>query len=297
MGSMHPAPDFREIHILAPSEETGLPLSPISEFALQLVGYADQRAYASGTAVVIAAGLLWTARHVFEDYWEKFENGSMPKSGAATVVHLFALQFLTPDRGNLWLVTKVWGCAHCDAVLLQIRPFSASAAAHRWRLPGFSALPPMLGSTVKAFGYWPNSFSGNRLGNEVTVNLDVRCYASFGTVQEIHHEKRDNIRLNFPCFRTNLQVEGGMSGGPVFDEHRRICGLVCDSLGQETSWVTTIWPVLTTETDFPSFHRPHGSRYPLYELAETGQMEVAGLESLLVNRDENGSTKGIGIRY
>jgi len=289
-------PSFWPINMLDPSEVTGLPLSPISEFALQLVVWAKDEAFVSGTAVVIAPGLLWTAKHVFLDYWKRYESETLPTLGAAEVIHLFALQFLNQHQANIWRVTKVWASAHTDAIVLKLEAFGGEANSHNWRVPTFSALPPSIGSVIRGFGYWPGDFGGKILDNQVTINLNIRTYATVGVVQEVHHEKRDSVNLPFPCFRTNAQFEGGMSGGPIFNTEGNICGLICLSTDDCTTYVSSIWPVLTTLIDVPHPGMATGSRYPLYDLAFAGVMQVADMGALRVERDETGAVQRIGIR-
>lgn len=87
------------------------------------------------------------------------------------------------------------------------------------------------------------------------VTIARKGSTSVGTVVEIHDERRDNFSITWPCFRVNARFDGGMSGGPVFNEAGELCGLVCACMppgepgGDHVSYVTSLWPMLAIELD------------------------------------------------
>jgi hypothetical protein len=142
-------------------------------------------------------------------------------------------------------------------------------------------LPPSEGSRISAFGY-PGS-SAKPVGEAgFEVHMDART--TQGTVVQVHHQRRDGCKLPFPCYQTDRRIEGGMSGGPVFSEEGRLCGIMCASfdLGDPPdppiSYVATLWPMLAISIDAPSVVHGTGTSYPMYDLARLGRIDCVGLE-------------------
>lgn len=92
------------------------------------------------------------------------------------------------------------------------------------KFPLTSLLPPSPGSKIYALGY-PNAKIFDVDKNK--SNLEVELVRSEGFVEENHPVQRDSSMLNFPCFRFNAKVSGGMSGAPIFNENGNVCGVVC----------------------------------------------------------------------
>jgi hypothetical protein len=58
-----------------------------------------------------------------------------------------------------------------------------------------------------------------------------------GQVREIFPNGRDRVMMPFPCFRSDVPIYGGNSGGPVFDKAGRVCGINLTSYeGQDISF-------------------------------------------------------------
>lgn len=65
--------------------------------------------------------------------------------------------------------------------------------------------------------------------HRLSVNVSYMARVGFGTVTERFPNGRDAVMLPFPCFQTDMPVYGANSGGPVFDEKGRVCGINCTS--------------------------------------------------------------------
>jgi hypothetical protein len=115
-----------------------------------------------------------------------------------------------------------------------------------------------------------------------------------GKVVEVHHERRDSVRLPFPCFQTNARFDGGMSGAPVFNEQGQVCGLICSTLTPTTinedhaSYVSSLWPMLAIPIDAPWDRHPTGTKYPLFEYAQAKVMATIGLDNLVLDKRPEG---------
>src|SRR5436190_17537381 len=205
-------------------------LSPVWEIALPLVtSRGGQSFFASGTATVIAPRLALTARHVVEDFWRKYESDDVSPREAAGTFNLQAIQILGKDDGHVWDVRKFWASPHSDIALLALFPRSKEAATHKWKSPRLSLFPPPAGGRISGFGYHARHITADSSENSVSVHLMHDPCTTVGEVEEIHDSMRDCVNLPFPCFRTNARFDGGMSGGPIFNDQGQLCGLICMS--------------------------------------------------------------------
>jgi len=80
--------------------------------------------------------------------------------------------------------------------------------------------------------------------------------------------------LTFPCFEIRGRFDGGMSGGPVFNDAGHCCGVVCACAdygdGQYVSYATTLWPALWTPLTFATPNIIYRRPYQVGELCALG---------------------------
>ena len=125
--------------------------------------------------------------------------------------------------------------------------------------------------------------------------MNLHPVTATGLVQEIHHDRRDAVRLPFPCFRTNARFDGGMSGGPVFNEDGLVCGVVCSSFPAlsadepHVSYASTIWPMIGTMLDATESSVSGAPYYPLYNLFKSGAIYASDLDHVELAVNENGA--------
>ena len=164
-------------------------------------------------------------------------------------------------------VRRIWPSPHSDIAFLKLEPWSETATKHKWRWPVLNVLPPAVGSRVSAFGYHSSFITP---GAEIT--WQQAASNSHGRVEEVFDVRRDTVQLAFPCFSVDARFDGGMIGGPVFNEAGEMCGLVCSSIPaappetRHTSFVTSLWPALGVPLDMNRVGKPQGF-YPAIELA------------------------------
>lgn len=265
--------------------------SPIAEVALPLYALKDGIPFASGTAIIIANNIAITAAHVIDDFTRQFDNLSIEelsnKNSYTATFSLQAIQCLKSGKsGFVWDITKLWGCKFTDIAVLRLSPTVEEQRHHQWRLPKLQMTPPKIGEKIFAFGYSRPDANNNT--NGMTLTVDGRT--AIGDVIEVHHLQRDQ-RLNFPCFQTNARFDGGMSGGPVFNESGYLCGLVCSNLPpiesneDHVSYVTSIWPLMGLKIDMNRKNSPIDITYPMYELAKDEFMTVIDLDKISLLSD------------
>lgn len=265
--------------------------SPIAEFALPLYALKDGIPFASGTAIIIADNIAITAAHVIDDFNKQFDNFSIEESSDensfAATYSLQAVQSLeSGKRGFIWNITKLWVCRFSDIAVLRLSPTIEEQLLHQWKLPKLQMTPPKIGEKIFAFGYSRPDAKND--ANRMTLAVDGRT--AIGDVIEVHDLRRDQ-RLNFPCFQTNARFDGGMSGGPVFNESGHLCGLVCSNLPpieseeDHVSYVTSIWPLMGLKINMNRKNFPIDITYPMYELAKDKFMMVIDLDKISLLSD------------
>jgi hypothetical protein len=233
-----------------------------------------------GSAAMIGGLLAVTARHVVED----LPRTALPNGVAEIGTTLSLLQIVPGPDYVVWEVIDAIEDPVSDIMLLRtsVRPhISNPSIPLNLRRPGVNPFPPMIGDTVAAFGYRHSTIHVSRnIEGGTHIEFNDEPMVSVGLVREIHGTRRDN-RLPFPCYQVSARFDAGMSGGPVFDECGNLCGLVCSNIagshldGEPISYVTTLWPLFRILVDFDrGLSIPPGARYPVLELARSGQIHV-----------------------
>jgi hypothetical protein len=88
--------------------------------------------------------------------------------------------------------------------------------------------------------------------------------------------------LTFPCFEINTHFIGGMSGGPLFDEKGRVCGLICASRNNEpVAYGTTLWAAMGTNITHEGPGMICKGPYPVFELATVGLLHLTGWDEIV----------------
>lgn len=266
--------------------------SPVNEFALGLCALKDDIYYGSGTAVVIGRYLAITAKHVIEDFVSHFDSVKLPEEGTVDHDASFNLQAFrileNGSSGKLYDITKIWYCKFSDLALVRLSPRTGDDSV--WRLPKLDLRVPAVGSRLSSFGHRNPSIE--RSGGNISWTVDSKT--SVGEVREIHDERRDSSRMQFPCFQTNARFDGSMSGGPVFTDEGNLCGLICSNMPpfsedeEHISYVVSLWPLMGLELDMPRAGHPADSKYTVYELARDGFINTVGWEDIEVHRNDLG---------
>lgn len=282
--------------------ETGLK-SLVTEAAFSLAAWRGDHWRASGSAVSVAARLLITAKHVVTDYFDHLERSTKLRSNARGSFEIVARQMLREgEETALWRARRLWLSPSTDIAFVLVDPASASAASYaRWRVPPLQLMPPHVGERVVAFGYQTPVVDVAYDGNLMTVRWDDHPTTSVGEVIEVYHARRDNCFLTFPCFCTNSRFEGGMSGGPVFNDSGEVCGLVCSSVsgGVEeghVSFVASLWPAMATFIHVGINGHISDTPVRALELAQAGIINARGWEHVAIIPGDDDSQTRLELR-
>jgi hypothetical protein len=248
----------------------------LSEFSLRLIAdfYPDSPTVV-GSCVIFCGHLLLTAKHVLTDYVYSDRAGHT----------LHAVQILQGPQYAVWPVVRGWSHSSSDLALLHLaeRPDTTDMAAkieHRQFV--IDPFPPQIGESVAAFGYHSSQIKVSKNPNGSNhIDLRDEPTMSVGRVKALYPKGRDKTMLPFPCFEVDARFDGGMSGGPVFDETGAVCGLVCSGFhgahenGPPISYVATLWPIfgMTISANRGECY-PRDVNYPVVQLARGGQVRV-----------------------
>lgn len=254
-----------------------------------VVGFNSPNAYIVGTATVLCGHLAVTAKHVIDEIMKAEQHDWADPAPVEN--SLCALQIVPGPEYQLWPVIRGWGCPQTDVAFLQLASslqHSGNNPVTTWLQPPVRALPPAIGERVVAFGYRKSIVAVSR-NADGGFHHDVggELMASIGAVREVYEKRRDSVLLPFPCYQVSARFDGGMSGGPVFDEYGAMCGLVCAGVdgahedGEPISYVSTLWPIFQTVIAADCAGYGSGERYPAIELVHRSLVYVTDYIDLM----------------
>ncbi len=187
---------------------------------------------AVGTCFAISSqGLVLTARHVIEDALEIDAGGKMadPDMGIGA---LYAAETGEEDKlGGLLPARKLHFTSDLDIALMQLNLPIARATGRPLRMPALrlGTRIPRVGEQCAGIGY--HAMEWQRATGVHTHHVLQKYAASQGCVREVHLDKRDDFMVRFPCFRTDCEIVGGMSGGPVIESRNgAVVGVMCSGV-------------------------------------------------------------------
>src|SRR3989338_1511050 len=268
---------------------------PIMSHVSPLITFKGDVGFVEGTVVLIAPHFAITGKHVIEGINKKF-NISMSNE-KEIVLGLYVFQIGT---GYIWYISQIFYWVGTDIAFLRLHPRNAKKSPLK-RL-AITVDPPMVDSEITALGYPKSEIHVKRNDIEETaLKLVLTPTVSTGAVSEVHSSQRDPFMLRFPSFTADAVFAAGMSGGPVFNDKRELCGLICSGLeeGREKeknyySNAVSIWPrmiipiKLKPDDCIPDGLEPNKS-YKVLDLARCGYFDVKGHERIEFFKHENGS--------
>ncbi len=289
-------------HSKKPSYQTHkLTDSPIYEVSVRIMALNSDcsEVFASGTGVVIAENLILTARHVFEDFSTKYNLQLNSEIQSADNFNIWVI-FISKNKEDLYHVYAVANAyinPYADLVLFHLDPFDKTGSPRTWGQVKLAINIPQPGERIVAFGFTKSKVEVTlNSSGEPEIKLDDVPRVSVGEIIEVYPEKRDSYLLNFPSIRINARLEGGMSGGPVFNDQGELIGVVCSSYDEiesedYVSYVSLLWPLMAT-----MLVDKNDNFYPLYDLAVKDIVKVAGLEKITISKTEHDHLRAVSYK-
>lgn len=249
--------------------------------------YEPNEIHELGSSIRIAKNLYVTAKHVIEDYLQTFGH----KNGTANF-SFWAVHVEPGPQYSIWEVDRCWLSPCADLAVFHTRAYNDIATQqHLPTCVGMSIAPPHVGERVVAFGYERRKpkvvidSDGTR-----HIELEGKPSASVGEVIEVHEHSRDTVNLNYPCFRVNCKMPGGMSGGPIFNDSGRLCGIVCYGMNQlegtfndHLSYGMSLWPLMGIVMNIGDNGEIIDNAYPLLDLARRSIIHAEGWQRVTLH--------------
>lgn len=136
------------------------------------------------------------------------------------------------------------------------------------RVPNFTTTQPRVGSRVVTFAY-PESDPVYRQGQPAAFR--PQFYA--GELLGYSQQPRDQRLVAWPHYTTSINLLGGASGGPAFDENGRVFGINCVGGIEGLSYMGCAGDLLPLQVhDFPLKQSASASDPTVLELAELGHI-------------------------
>ena len=162
-----------------------------------------------GTGFYIhTGGILVTAAHVVRDLIG--EDGT-PTAGLA------ALQYVPPNQMMFRPIVKASIHAVADVAVLGVktRYHKENGDPVRNRVMALTGRLPLAGDLVSTWAFPKPTHEQSDSGPR-KISILAKLYD--GEVRKEYPNGRDKVVLPGRCYETSLAIEGGASGGPVFDE-------------------------------------------------------------------------------
>lgn len=219
---------------------------------MPVVAFRKDQVKLLGTCFAISNhGLVLTARHVLDDAIELAAEAHEWLVGVLYVSEPTPNDDVPDLLGGLIPANRIHTSNEFDIGLMHLDlPVRKDTGAYL-STPALTISPalPHAGDLCFTLGYHDMEVaSDSDKPNNKTIQQSYS--ASKGAVEEIHFPRRDKIKLSFPCFRTSMRHDHGMSGAPVVSKEGGVIGVVCSGIeGQAIYYVSLIGMALFFQID------------------------------------------------
>jgi hypothetical protein len=201
-----------------------------------------------GSAVFIAPGVALCATHVIGPHLSCLMAGTLVASCYG----------IAPHGLQIWVVRKITTIPNTDLTILGVELASALPPENLFLQSVITTRLPKVGEDLLICGFRADetAFVLNKQNRRVETSGDV--WLCKGTITDRYPLGRDRRMIPWPVLEVACPAWGGMSGGPVYESHGLLVGLLCSSIetapGKGVSYVSMLWPALTTrfESSRPS---------------------------------------------
>ena len=244
----------------------------------------DATLHASGSGVLIAPGLALTAKHVLKDYSDRLgDPRGWRHTGLSSPFGIQAIQYRTDGPSITW---DVWSASFhepLDIAVVQLAPRTELPNGFRHVSAALEGAVPKVGDRVQAFGFSRTSVVFDERRGWL---LNARPEGAVGQVTQVFPKTRDSVSMPFPACEMNMQVLGGMSGGPVFHDNGRVCGILCSSIDfadgtSHVSFASLIRPAVSLRLRMATnLGIWNGTNATLADLASARDIDLSDLDAI-----------------
>jgi len=184
-----------------------------------------------GSAVLVAPGVAICVRHVVDPALSSIMSGD-------EAIMCFGI---TPNGLQIWRVRKITQVPSSDLALLGLELASEFGDGETLFISKLTTRLPTEGAELLLSGFQAASMTFPRESTQFGGSVLV----SKGPVMARYPLGRDRGMMPWPCLEVGCASWGGMSGGPVYDQHGMLVGVLSSSFSDGPSYVSLIWPALT----------------------------------------------------
>lgn len=228
---------------------------------LQLMIANRDKVYVHGSAVLVSMGVALAARHVIEPFMKMLSEGT----ATITCGGIAPLQFMIWRCHDITFVGN-----DSDIAIITLSYSSDMPSENLFKMAAVTTRLPEIGELVTMVGFTASDLDFPRREMSFTGYGHVR--ASVGTITARYPNGRDRVLMPGPALEIGSSASGGMSGGPVFDRHGLLIGLVGTSLTSEDgagpSFVSLLWPALITPISAKWPNGVHVANRPLCDFGK-----------------------------
>lgn len=203
----------------------------------------DEMSRVEGSAVMVAPGVAYTAAHVLEPQLREVMEGKK---------RLMCIGY-TSSGPRLWRVGEITKANGTDLMILSLRYASALPEDNRFVQGSITTRLPRLGERVMIAGlrasdqHIPMDDEMNFAVTDGRVPFGADVRIGVGEVTQHFLSGRGSM-LPGSVIEVSCSTPGGLSGGPAFDQHGMVVGVLSTSFdhedGRGPSYVSLLWPAL-----------------------------------------------------